>query len=196
MKNSKTKIELTFKESLLGTVPKNKDVYAKYIMTKAAVQDEAVKAELETVANIEATGWTGFHTQDDKPFIFDYQIKGFFKDACSSLRRVPGTKSKLEKAYKKVIDGLIFIDPRKLFIDLNGELEIIERPLRASTPQGDRVALARSDAAPAGSKLTFELDLLDEKLMPLVEEWFDYGSRRGLGQWRNSGQGAFDWKIV
>ncbi len=32
-------------------------------------------------------------TEDGVPFCWDYQIKGFFKDACSALRRVPGSRS-------------------------------------------------------------------------------------------------------
>ena len=30
----------------------------------------------------------------------------------------------------------------------------------------------------------------------LVREWLDYGKLRGLGQWRNSGKGRFEWKEV
>jgi hypothetical protein len=35
--------------------------------------------------------------------------------------------------------------------------------------------------------------MLDPKDKPLVEEWLDYGKFNGLGQWRNSGKGAFVW---
>ena len=29
-------------------------------------------------------------TEDGRPFLYDYQIKGFFKDACGCLSRVAG----------------------------------------------------------------------------------------------------------
>ena len=29
-----------------------------------------------------------------------------------------------------------------------------------------------------------------------VIEWLDYGKRRGLGQWRNGGWGAFTYELL
>ena len=71
-----------------------------------------------------------------------------------------------------------------------------QRPLRASTPQGERVALASSETVPAGTKLRFDIVMLDPKLEGLVREWLDYGELRGLGQWRNAGKGSYSWKEV
>ena len=109
------------------------------------------------------------------------------------LRRVQGTKSSKLTAYKKVIDGLAFVSPRLIPITLaqGTEVGILERPLRASTPQGERVALARSEMVDAGATIEFTLNLLDPKLEPAVREWFDYGTLRGLGQWRTKGRGTF-----
>ena len=36
--------------------------------------------------------------------------------------------------------------------------------------------------------------LLDDGLEPALREWLDYGRRRGIGQWRNSGKGSFEWR--
>jgi hypothetical protein len=145
-------ITLTFTEPLLGTVPKDKEIYTSYIASRAALQDEQLAEELESVEHIDEKGWTGFHQEDGRPFLYDYVVKGFFKDACGMLRRAPDTQSKKITAYKKVIDGLVFITPRKIWLDLDGNpLGVIERPLRAQTAQGERVALARSDSAPAGT---------------------------------------------
>lgn len=182
------KITITFTEALLGTVPKNPDVYAKYI----AVNSPDPGGEVATVPVSEEAGWTGFHTEGGKLFLYDYAIKGFFKDACSMLARCPDSASSKLRAYKKTIDGLIFPLPRKLFIDLSGQLLTIERPLRAQTAQGERIALARSDAVPAGSTMRVDLRVLGD-LDKLLREWLDYGAMRGLGQWRNSGYGRFEW---
>ena len=132
----------------------------------------------------------------ERPCLWDYQIKGFFKDACGMLRRAPGTKSRKLSAYKKVIDGLIFVTPRQIALQYDGELGHCQRPLRAQTAQGERVALARSETVPAGSIIEFEVTALDGKLLDLVCEWLDYGEMRGLGQWRNSGKGCFIWSIA
>lgn len=125
--------------------------------------------------------------------------KGFFKDACSALSRVADTRSSKLKAYKKVIDGLIFPQPRKILFELPKDDTIgnCQRPLRAQTAQGERIALANSETVPAGTSITFEINMLDEKShRPLVVEWLNYGALKGFGQWRNSGKGRFTWKEV
>lgn len=190
-------VTLSFIEPLLGTVPKNPEVYAAYIAGKAALTEEQLAEELAGVQSVEEQGWTGFMTDESgRPYLLDYVVKGFFKDACSMLRRVPGSQSSKLSAYKKVIDGLVFVEPRKIYIDLAGDLTVVERPLRAQTAQGERVALARSDAAPAGSMIEFDVRVLGSSVSTaLLEEWLAYGRRRGLGQWRNSGAGAFEAQV-
>ena len=192
------KIRLIFTEPLLGTVPKDPEVYASHIMTKVALTDEQAAEELESVEHTEEKGWTGFHKDGDAaPFLYDYVIKGFFKDACSMLRRNKDFKSSKLTAHKKVIDGLVFIYPRQIKLDLNGQdLGMLERPLRAQTAQGERVALARSDLAPPGSSIEFEIKILGSVSLVLLEEWLDYGAMRGLGQWRNAGYGRFDYTLA
>ena len=62
--------------------------------------------------------------------------------------------------------------------------------------QGERVTLANSESIPAGSSVEFDIVLLEPKDREMVEEWLDYGSLNGIGQWRNSGKGAFTWEYV
>lgn len=81
-------------------------------------------------------------------------------------------------------------------IKLNGEMGNCQRPLRAQTMQGERVALANSEAIPAGSSIEFDIVMLDPGDKAMIEEWLDYGSLNGIGQWRNSGKGAFTWEHV
>ena len=69
-----------------------------------------------------------------------------------------------------------------------------QRPLRASTPMGERIALANSETCPEGSYIEIEVTVLKDDLMPAVIEWLDYGKLRGLCQWRNSGKGRFVWE--
>ena len=79
-------------------------------------------------------------------------------------------------------------------IAFDGEMLDCQRPLRAQTMQGERVSLASSDEVPAGAVLTCDVECLDESHEAAVREWLDYGSLRGLGQWRNSGKGRFEWE--
>ena len=132
--------------------------------------------------------------EDGTPFLWDYQIKGFFKDACGVLRKVPGKRSSKIKAYKKEIDGLIFPQPRKIPLALSGPVRECQRPLRAQTAQGERVSLSMSEEVPEGSAVEFDVVCLDDGQADNVREWLDYGALRGIGQWRNSGKGRFTWE--
>lgn len=188
----KYSVELKFIEPILGTVPKDKEIYSTYINSKIENTDD----EIETVEDTEDKGWTGFHMLDEKPILYNYVIKGFFKDACGMLRRSPGSESKKLTAFKKVIDGLIFVSPRQIPIELNGhEMGILERPLRAQTAQGERVALAKSETCPVGSSIKMEISILGSVSKKLLIEWLDYGQLRGLGQWRNAGYGSFEYHL-
>ena len=102
------------------------------------------------------------------------------------------------KAYKKEIDGLIFVFPREIPLDLPDGAIIgqCQRPLRASTAQGERVALANSETVPAGTTQEFEIRMLRDDLLPYVLEWLTYGELHGTGQWRNSGKGRFYFEAV
>ena len=62
--------------------------------------------------------------EDGTPFLYDYQIKGFFKDTCGGLRKVKGTASEKIKAYKKEIDKLIFPEPRVIPLEFDGPIAL------------------------------------------------------------------------
>lgn len=187
-------VNLTFTEPLLGTVALNKELVADYIASKAPSLEEA-NQEVESVEESMEKSTTGFHRVDGQPILYDYVLKGFFKDACSMLRRCKGTRSSKVTAYKKIIDGLLFVKPRQVPINVAGEMGYLERPLRAQTAQGERVALARSEMIPAGSSVEFRVKVLDGITEDLLREWLDYGTDRGLGQWRNGGYGVFEYTL-
>lgn len=191
-------VKLTLLEDMLGTASADKEIHETYIASKA---DDApsVAEEIEALGFDEVVekGMTVFpRDKDGCPIVWDYQIKGMFKDACGMLRKIKGTKSSEIKAFKKEIDGLIFPFPRKIRIELSGPMGNLQRPLRASTAQGERVALANSETVPAGSTLTFSVKCLVDSQIDLVKEWLDYGELRGLGQWRNAGYGRFTYKVI
>ena len=133
---------------------------------------------------------------DGNPILFDYQVKGFFKDAAGVLRKVSGSKASKIKAYKKEIDGLMFVFPRMIKLNMPAPMGECQRPLRASTPMGERIALSHSEAAPAGTFIDIEIDCLTKDMDELVRECLDYGKLRGIGQWRNSGKGRFHYELA
>lgn len=189
------KVRLTFTEEILGTAAADKEIHKTYIASMAP-NAPSKKEEVEAIG-VEAAiekGMTIFpRNKEGVPIYWDYQIKGFFKDAAGMLRKVPGTKSSKIKAYKKEIDGLIFVKERQIPIHFEGTIGNCERPLRGQTPQGEKTALANSESIPAGAWIEFTVQCLTDTMAGAVAEWFDYGALRGLGQWRNSGKGRYLW---
>ena len=203
----KLDVRLTLTEEALGTSSSSKELHKEYIASKAP---DAKSTEEEVAAlgvdAVDEKGRTVFPRMtvgddDDVPFVYDYQLKGFFKDAAKMLKKVSGSECSKVRAYKQAIDGLIFIDQRKIpWMAEDGTPAHIgptcERPLRASTPMGERIAISSSETVPAGSHLDFGIILLDKTLLPMVKECLTYGRLRGLCQWRNSGKGTFTWEVT
>jgi len=196
MKN--LKVKLTFIEGVLGTAPNNPELYRDFIASKApdasTIDDEVAAIGVDGIVEKSLTVFP--RNQDGQPIFYDYQIKGLFKDACGSLRKVTDSESAKIKAYKKEIDGLIFVSPRMIPIITKDEIGICQRPLRAQTAQGERVSLAISEEIKAGASIEFTVSCLSDAHEKAVREWLDYGALRGLGQWRNSGKGRFVWEEV
>lgn len=192
------KVKLTFLEEVLGTASADKEIHVTFIASKAP-DAPSREEEIEALGVEEVTekSMTVFpRNAEGKPIFWDYQIKGFFKDACGMLRKIPNSASSKIKAYKKEIDGLIFVKEREIPIIFDGEIGSCQRPLRAQTAQGERVALANSETVPAGSTIEFTIQLMCDTHEKAVREWLDYGVYRGIGQWRNSGKGKFEWSEV
>lgn len=193
------KIKVTFDEEVLGTSSSNPDIHSEYIASKGpnalTLEEEVEAIGLDEVFEKNMTVFPR-DKETGTPIVWDYQWKGFLKDAFGSLKKITGTECSKLKAYKKEIDGLIFVFPRKIPFVLSGEMGICQRPLRAQTAQGERVALASSESAPEGSSMEFEIKCLVDSDVPAVIEALNYGELRGFGQWRNSGKGRFHYEIL
>lgn len=95
MSMKKIKVKLTFTEEILGTANATTTIHDEYIASKApdAKSREEEIAALG-VAEVVEKSMTVFPTlEDGTPFLWDYQVKGFFKDACGVLKKVSGTAS-------------------------------------------------------------------------------------------------------
>jgi hypothetical protein len=87
---SRYEVVLDLTEPVLGTVPKNKEIYKTYVqkqITEAVaagavgangtkLYQEQLDEEVELVSELEEKGWTGFHEIDGRPFVFDFYLKG------------------------------------------------------------------------------------------------------------------------
>lgn len=190
------KVRLHFVESVLGSLPGSDNIYRDYIASKApdaaTVEDEIAAIGVE--GKVEKGKTVFAKKADGTPFLYDYHIKGFFKGACGFLRNADDSLSAEIKAYKKKIDGLIFVTPRQIEFRDYGAIDECQRPLRAATPMGERVSIAISEEIPEGAWIEFDVHMLAKKDRQYVEEWLDFGRWNGLSQWRNSGKGRFLWE--
>lgn len=216
------KVRLTFTEEVLGTTSNDENVTLRYmrqrkidaIVGQSLKDGDPVTPERAAELVLEEEGDVPFADEDEpvkmtvfprdadgNPFIWNYQVKGAFKDAAQALKRVRSSKtsaSKEMRAYKKVIDTIIFVNERRIPYAMpeGGKVGYCQRPLRAATPQGERVALACSETVPAGSVIEFTVTSLEPSHWPVIEEWLNYLQIRGIGQWRNSGKGTCEWEYV
>lgn len=211
MKHKIIKVRITFTEESLGTKAADIKLFETYIASKHP-KGTPERDELESAERSEIAGTTGFHRDAaGNPIVMDYQMKGYFKESAKFMREVPGSYSGFLVGFKTKIDGLIFVNPRMIPMKLPvGEtIGICERSLRADTPQGPRVALARSETVPAGTVMDFTVRSYVEKFKvksgekkfsigveAFIEEWLAYGADHGFGQWRNSGKGTFSYQIL
>jgi len=195
MKYRVTDVRIKLLEHLLGTVPKDKEIFKTYIGTlKPSVEGEEENEE-DNIKGIEERGWTGFMKDDEKGlFIYNYLVKGFLKEAGNVLK----DQLKL-KALRSKIDKVVFINPRKIFFGKMDPDGVLERSLRVMTPQGPRVTLVRSDYIKEGTEISFDISILDNKVVnkkeeideELISDLFEYGHFCGLGQFRNGSYGSF-----
>ena len=191
------KVKLTFTEPILGSSSGNPELHSEFIASKAPdAKSREEEVEAIGVEEVEKKEMTVFpRTEDGTPFVWDYQIRGFFKHACGMLKSIGGgCESEKIKAHKKAVDGMVFVKERKIPFHYDGKIGSLQRPLRGQTAQGERIALANSEMINAGATIEFTIQILKDDLESAVYEWLDYGQFNGLGQWRNSGMGRFTWE--
>lgn len=214
--------EITFTTPLLATNPGNDAIYSEYIANLATDEERAEEIKRLGLDEVDRKGMTVFLRDLDDPMIpllKDYTWLGYLKARAKALVKIPNTSVNSMKAYIKEIDNLIEVTPRfQPLILPEGEgigiltkdqirqqklegvaadgVDALERPLRAETMQGDRVALSKSESVPIGTKVKVTFRCERKEGMDLVKECLDYGSVHGTGQWRNAGFGRFTWEKV
>lgn len=206
MKNIHVKI--TFIEPVLGTANNNPEIHSEFIASKAP-DAQSREEEIEAIGTdaVEEKTMTVFsRDKDGNPVIWNYQVKGFFKEACQMLQRMKGEKCAKEsakiKAYKKIIDGTIEPSADGLYkrmilltIPEGTEITTYQRPLRGQTAQGERIALACSEMVESGTTAEFYVRTPDIYEAAVIE-WLDYGIYHGISQWRNAGFGRFTYQVL
>lgn len=194
--------KLTGLTPILGSAPASRAIRTQYIASKAPT-DKLREEEEAAPFDLDEKGLTVFNRDhQDRLCLMGYQIKGFLKGALTALK----TQCKIAAAKGK-IDNLVFVEPRYIPLRRNGQAlrdedEILERPLRAQTMQGERTTLAASELVEDPWEITIEVTLIpnggtaksEALTWDALEAALDYGAYHGLGQWRNADYGRFIWE--
>jgi len=183
------KYELTFTEQLLGGVPMSKTIWEKYLKNHLSEDDEEDRLPEDCVVG---SGLTGFYKDTQGVYLYDYHIKGFLKESGNTLKDIVKIKN-----LKSKLDNFLFIEPRAIWL-ADKVTGILERPLRGMTSMGPRVSIARSEYLDPPLTIQIGITLINHKELNfnVVETLLDYGTLKGIGQWRNASYGRFKWSAV
>lgn len=194
MESTKLRVKLTFNENLLGSLPADEAVLTRFVSSKApAPWLEAEEGDV-LPEYTQDRGLTVFPQDENGLFLWNYQFKGFLKEAGNILKEQLKIKNLRSK-----IDNYVFVHPRRLYLQRNGVniLEpdgVLERPLRGQTAKGPRVSLVGSEIVNVPVTLDATIEVLrGEVTIKTIKAILDYGKLKGLGQWRNGGFGTFTW---
>ncbi len=200
MKTETYKLFITFTAPILGSQPGDPEIKTKYLAAKSGLDGLAEGREDETLPDMLDKGTTVFFRDGlGNPVLMNYQLLGFLKEAARVLNGKTLDNGKSVKNFRSKVASLVNITPRHLPLALpeGGELDYLERPLRAETAQGPRTAIARSEMLPEGTTLKANLEVIDGEVdEDALHELLTYGSMRGIGQWHGSGAyGTFNYRL-
>lgn len=199
---------LTGIEPLLGSQPANPEIRSAFIASKAPSPE--LREEEESMFDpdeLREKGLTVFmrNPKTGAITLMDYAVKGMLKANVAALE----AQNKIKMGSAKV-GKYVFVSPRMVdLLDDNGfpiktVADDLERPLRAKTMKGDRVALTSSEQVMPPWRVEFTITLVPnngtEKSKSVtwdaIEDALDYGKMNGLGQWHNGGYGRFTWERI
>ena len=213
-------VKLKFISDILGTAPSQELLKRDFFKLKETMAlMEAEKRKVET-GNLSVEAFTeeeyevAMEGSEEIPrmthfrkdgfiYIPNFMIKGYFKSAAQALKDQIGLR-----AFKSKIDRYLFVFPNKIRFYRGGEPikepdDVFVRPLRASTPKGERVSLVASERIAADEKNPVETDKVSILLirnkeidLDMVEELLNYGYYYGVSQFRNGGFGRFTYEVV
>ena len=196
---TKMNIRIIFITELLGSCPNDPEIYSKFIADKATDKNKATEIADLGVDKAIAEGTTKFLNVKGRPALSNHAWLGYIKEKVGFLKGDQQDSASSEMtSYKKKIDlGLSYLGKYSILVPPKGETTgILQRPLRASTAAGERVALASSVTVPPRTRTRFTLVMTNESFKTPITEALNMGCYfSGTGQWRGSGKkGRFMWE--
>lgn len=177
------------------------------LMIKNALRNANQQGERD----VDLRGRTIFlRDENNRPVLMEYVMRGFLKSAWRACKAIDGSTSAKHKKGIVEIERYLFFhgteghkDTRYIVLknssarSKDADIDWLERPLRANTREGERVALISSEII-----RDVYFDCRVENIAPniITQEWLEemfwYGKYIGIGQWRNAGYGRFDFRLM
>jgi hypothetical protein len=197
----------TFINELLATLPGDPELAESYVLSKhpSDLPQEDEREALSAEEELERVTTVFSKTENGNSHLWDYQVKGLFKEACCAMiDSEMFTKDELKNlkltqwTYKRSIDLMVFTKPRiiPLYLPKNAEITVRSRTLRKESMKGGQTAIVRSESAPPGTYIEFAVLCMNNKHEKFIEQWLTYGELHGFGQWRNASHGAFTFEKI
>ena len=196
-------MRIKFQERLIGSSPTSASIYQDYMAERAIKRGVTPAGDEEmTLPDGDGGALTGFPRDDTGLFLWDYQLRGFLKEAARALRlKVPGKTKAEVNLTDSLVHQFVHVFPRRLYLTRDGAKfvepdGVLERPLRAMTMQGPRMTLAASEFVDEGCELEAKVFVLAGPITPeIVRQLIPYGQLVGLGQWRSGSNGRFTAEV-
>ena len=219
MKKEIIGLRFDFEETLLGSASGNPEIHEQFIASKAPTTaetaEEVAAVSDETVEEMIQKHSTIFPKDETGLFIWNYQMRGCFKENLHALITLGDISHVSAWSYKTAVDQYIMVNPRRIYLHAPDGTIIqepsgtLQRSMRVDTLQGPRVALARSETVPGGTWIQFQVSMFlptvgprmkkdgtPRKAPPLflrqnLMDAIEFASEQGFLQWRTGGYGRF-----
>ncbi len=116
MEIEKMTVKITFTEDILGSLPADENLLTRFVSSK--IDDPMLQAEEGDCLPERSrdSGHTVFPEDDEGIFLWNYQVKGFLKEAANNMKLAVGVKNLRSK-----INNFVFITERRIRIKRDGE---------------------------------------------------------------------------
>ena len=214
-------VKIEFIEPILGCSPGNPEILDEFVASKVADdrsgtdksgnKAEEVATALDMEEEVTKVS-TVFPKDEQGLFIWDYQWRGFLKASLATMIELGLAPKEMNRYnFRKIVDTTVFVKQRRVYFhNKEGNFiektdETLQRPLRAQTMKGERIALARSQMLPAGTRCEFDINWMkasgsgNRKTIACITEdilvgALHYGELHGWGQWRGGSYGRFKFE--
>lgn len=216
---------ITMLDDLIGTMPKDPDIFETFLLKKmeeeknekpAMPKSKIEETKIEELVTLPKTnqpidemplntvdekGITGFHSDENGLFIYNYVFRGFLKNASNVLKTQADVAV---KNFKSKVENYVFIAPRRLYLMRDGKhIKSIDghyiRPILANDRfGGKRVFIGKSEKVKAGCQIDVTINIVVQSDFGFqhLENIMEYGRFCGLGQARNNSYGTFSFEPI